>query len=56
MEMYIGDQQYVTLLAYLDNICIFVEMANQMLDHIELVFSHLKEFNLKIKPKKSDFF
>ena len=27
-----------------------------MLDHIELMFSHLKEFNLKIKPKKSNFF
>ena len=27
-----------------------------MLDCIELVFSHLKEFNLKIKPKKSHFF
>ena len=25
MEMYIGDQQYLTLLAYLDNICIFVK-------------------------------
>ena len=56
MEMCIGDQQYVTLLFYLDNICIFAETADQMLDHIELVFSHLKEFNLKIKPKKSHFF
>ena len=56
MEMCIGDQKYVTLLFYLDDICIFVETANQMLDHIELVFSRLKEFNLKIKPKKSHFF
>ena len=56
MEMCIGDQQYITLLFYLDDICIFVEMADQMLDRIELVFSHLKEFNLKIKPKKSHFF
>ena len=55
-EMYIGDQQYITLLFYLDDICIFVETADQMLDHIELVFSRLKEFNLKIKPKKSHFF
>ena len=31
-------------------------MADQMLDRIELVFSHLKEFNFKIKPKKSYFF
>ena len=56
MEMCIGDQQYVTLLFYLDDICIFAETADQMLDRIELVFSHLKEFNLKIKPKKSHFF
>ena len=51
MEMCIGDQQYVTLLFYLDNICIFAETADQMLDHIEFVFSHLKEFNLKINLK-----
>ena len=56
MEMCIGDQQYVTLLFYLNDICIFEEMADQMLDRIELVFSCLKEFNLKIKPKKSYFF
>ena len=56
MEMCIGDQQYVTLLFYLDDICIFAETADQMLDHIEFVFSSLKEFNLKIKPKKSHFF
>ena len=56
MEMCIGDQQYITLLFYLDDICIFSETADQMLDCIELVFSRLKEFNLKIKPKKSYFF
>ena len=56
MEMCIGDQQYVMLLFYLDDICIFAETADQMLDRIELMFSHLKEFNLKIKPKKSHFF
>ena len=56
MEMCIGDQQYITLLFYLNDICIFVEMTDQMLDRIELVFSHLKEFNFKIKPKKSYFF
>ena len=56
MEMCIGDQQYATLLFYLDDICIFVETADQMLDCIELVFSRLKEFHLKIKPKKSYFF
>ena len=56
MEMCIGDQQYVTLLSYLDDICFFAELANQMLDCIELVFARLKEYHLKIKPKKSYFF
>ena len=56
MEMCIGDQQYVTLLFYLDDICVFAETANQMLDRIQFTFNRLKEFNLKIKPKKSFFF
>ena len=56
MEMCIRDQQYVTLLFYLDDICVFAETADQMLDRIELVFSRLQEYHLKIKPKKSYFF
>ena len=56
MEMCNGDQQYITLLFYLDDICIFAETADQMLDRIELIFSCPKEFNLKIKPKKLHFF
>ena len=56
MEMVIGDQQFVTLLFYLDDICIFANSADQMLDRFELVFSRLKQYQLKIKPKKSFFF
>ena len=56
MEMCIGDQQYITLLFYLHDICIFAETTDQMLDRIQLVFNRLKEFSLKIKPKKSHFF
>ena len=44
------------LLFYLDNICIFSSSIDEILDRIALVFDHLKEFNLKIKPKKSFFF
>ena len=56
MEQCLGDQQFVTLLLYLDDICIFAPDVSVMLDQIELVFSWLKAFNLKIKPKKSYFF
>ena len=56
MEMCLGDQQYLMLLFYLDDICVFSSSIDEMLDRITLVFNHLKEFNLKIKPKKSFFF
>ena len=56
MEMCIGDQQYITLLFYLDDICVFAETADQMLDMIQFTFGRLKEFNLKIKLKKFFFF
>ena len=56
MEMCLGKQQYLTLLFYLDNICIFSSTIDEMLDRIAMVLYRLKEFNLKIKPKKSFFF
>ena len=56
MEQYLGDQQFVTLLLYLDNICIFAPTIDDMLDWIELVFDRLRQYNLKIKPKKCHFF
>ena len=52
MEQCLGDQQFVTLLMYLDDICIFAPDVSTMLDRMELVFSWLESFNLKMKPKK----
>ena len=37
MEQCLGDQQFVTLLLYLNDICIFAPMIDDMLDQIELV-------------------
>ena len=34
MEMCLGDQQFVTLLFYLDDICIFAANVSEMLDQI----------------------
>ena len=56
MQQCLGDQQFVTLLLYLDDICIFAPDVSTMVDQIELVFSQLKSFNLKIKSKKCYFF
>ena len=52
MEQCLGDQQFVTLMLCLDDICIFVPTLDDMLNCIELVFGRHKQFNLKIKPKK----
>ena len=43
MEQCLGDQQYVTLLLYLGDICIFAPTIDEMLDHIHLVFDRLKK-------------
>ena len=56
MEMCLGDQQYITLLFCLNDICVFSSTVDEMLDRIALVLGCLKEFNLKIKPKKIYFF
>ena len=55
MEQCLGDQQFVTLLLYLDDICTFAPDVSTMLDQIDLVFNWLKSFNLKIKPKECYF-
>ena len=56
MEMCLWDQQYITLLFYLNDICVFSSTVDEMLDRVVPVLGHLKEFNLKIKPKKTYFF
>ena len=56
MEVCLVDQQYITMLFYLDDICVFSSMTDKMLDRVGFVLGHLKEFNLKIKPKKTYFF
>ena len=56
IEMCLGDQQYLMLLFYLDDICVFSSSIDEMLDRIELVLKCLQDFNLKIKLKKTFFF
>ena len=55
MEMYLGDQQYLMLLLYLDDICIFSSSVDEMLNRVKMVLKRLQDFNLKIKPRKVSF-
>ena len=43
------------LLFYLNDICAFSSTVDEMLDRIGLVFNCLKEFNLKINPRRLFF-
>ena len=43
-------------MTYLDDIIIFSENESQQLEHLETVFSHLRESGLKMKWSKCDFF
>ena len=56
MEMCLGDQQYLMLLFYSMISVFLAALLMRCWTGSGLVFNHLKEFNLKIKPKKSFFF
>ena len=43
-------------MTYHDNIIIFSQDESQHLEHLEIVFSHLREAGLKMKCSKCDFF
>ena len=43
-------------MTYLNNINIFIQDESQHLEHLEIVFSHLREAGLKMKRSKCDFF
>ena len=43
-------------LIYLDDIIIFLQMAEEHLHHLHIVFDQFREHNLKLKPSKCDFF
>ena len=43
-------------MTYLDDIIIYSQDESQHLEHLEIVFSHLREAGLKMKRSKCDFF
>ena len=53
MEMFLRDQQLVTLLLYLNYTCIFAANVDEMLDWIEMVFKRPKDFNFKINQRNA---
>ena len=56
MQRCIGDLTYQMLFVYLDDICIYSKTFEEHLAHLDLVFTKLKQHNLKLKPSKCHLF
>ncbi|KAJ8349066.1 hypothetical protein SKAU_G00276550 [Synaphobranchus kaupii] len=50
-----GDENFTSLLCYLDDIMVFAPTEQLALQRLEMVFSRLKNHNLKLAPKKCHF-
>lgn len=55
MTSIFGDQNYLSLLCYLDDLLVFAPNENCALERLEMVFSRLRGHNLKLSPKKCFF-
>lgn len=56
MDRIFGDQNFQTLLIYLDDILVFGKNFEETLDPLDMVLSRLKSANLKVKPSKCQLF
>ena len=56
MDKMFGDQNFQTMLIYLDDICLFGSSFEETLQQLDLVLSRLMANNLKVKPEKCHFF
>lgn len=52
MDIVFGDQNFRTILNYLDDILVFGETFSQMLQRLNVVLQRLREHGLKVKPRK----
>lgn len=52
MTSIFGDQNYLSLLCYLDDFLVFGKTEKEALNRLEMVFSRLREHNLKLAQKK----
>lgn len=50
-----GDQNFMSLLCYLDDLLVFGKTEEECLQRLELVFQRLRDHNLKLSPSKCMF-
>lgn len=56
MEQCMGDLNLTICLVYIDDLIVFADNYEEHLDRLQRVFRRLRESNLKLSPKKCDFF
>ena len=56
MQNCLGKLNLIYCLIYLDDIVIFLWMAEEHLHWLQVVFDSFREYNLKLKPSKCSFF
>jgi len=56
MQIILHDLLYVCCICYLDDIIVFGETPEQLMENLDRVFTRLKEKGLKTKPSKCVLF
>ena len=56
MDSVFGDQNFQTLLIYLDDILIFGRTFEETIERLDMVLSRLARYHLKVKPEKCQLF
>ena len=56
MQNCIGELNFIYCLNYLDDLIKFLRTAEEHLHWLRVVFNHLREYNLKLKPSKCSLF
>ena len=56
MQNCLGELNFIYCLIYLDDLIMFLQMAEEHLHQSHVVFDHLREYNLKLKLSKCNLF
>ena len=56
MQNCMGELNFIYCLIYLDDLIVFLQTAEEHLHRLHIVFDHLREYNLKLKPSKCSLF
>ena len=56
MQNCMGELNFIYCLIYLDDLIMFLQTAEEHLHQLHVVFDHLREYNLKLKPSKCSLF